>query len=322
MRERLVDVVVGAHLEAEQLVDLLVLGGQEDHGHVGLLAQPAQQLHAVHARHLDVEDGEVGGLLGQRLERGGARRVGAHLVAFRLQRHAERGQDIALVIDQNDRTFLFHGLGIPRPCPRSHALYGFAVHKLWRICRVRAYCDPNGPTPQHHRISHACRCNPVRPAGARPPSRPRHRASLIRTALKASLATLDRATGHPYASLILVATEPDGAPVFLISRLALHTRNLEKDPRASLLIDGTGGLGDPLTGGRLTLMGEARPSASPTALRRFLARHPSAEGYAGFADFSIYALEVASGHYIGGFGRIVDLAAGGAADRHGRCRAR
>jgi putative heme iron utilization protein len=58
----------------------------------------------------------------------------------------------------------------------------------------------------------------------------------------------------------------------------------------------------------LTLMGEARPSDSPTALRRFLARHPGAEGYAGFADFSVYALRVASGHYIGGFGRIVDLA--------------
>ena len=130
---------------------------------------------------------------------------------------------------------------------------------------------------------------------------------LMRTALKASLATLDRATGHPYASLILVATEPDGTPLFLISRLALHTRNLENDPRASLLIDGTGGLGNPLTGGRLTLMGKARPSASPTASRRFLARHPSAEGYAGFADFSVYALEIAGGHYIGGFGRIVDL---------------
>jgi putative heme iron utilization protein len=58
----------------------------------------------------------------------------------------------------------------------------------------------------------------------------------------------------------------------------------------------------------LTATGLARPSTSPTALRRFLARHPSAEGYAGFADFSVYALEVASGHYIGGFGRIVDLA--------------
>jgi heme iron utilization protein len=130
---------------------------------------------------------------------------------------------------------------------------------------------------------------------------------LMRTALRASLATLDRTTGHPYASLILVATEPEGTPIFLISRLALHTRNLEKDPRASLLIDGTGGLGNPLTGGRLTIMGEARPTASPTALSRFLARHPSAEGYAGFADFSMYALEIAGGHYIGGFGRIVDL---------------
>ena len=152
-------------------------------------------------------------------------------------------------------------------------------------------------------VDEAPSSQPATPAEPAPASR-----RLIRTALKASLATLDRVTGHPYASLILVATEPDGAPVFLISRLALHTRNLEKDPRASLLIDGTGGLGDPLTGGRLTLMGEARPSDSPTARRRFLARHPSAEGYAGFADFSIYALEVASGHYIGGFGRIVDLA--------------
>ncbi len=132
---------------------------------------------------------------------------------------------------------------------------------------------------------------------------------LVRTALKGALATLDRETGHPYASLVLVATEPNGAPIFLISRLALHTRNLEKDPRASLLIDGTGGLGDPLTGGRLTLNGLVRCSTNATARRRFLARHPAAEGYAGFADFSMYSLEVAGGHFIGGFGRIVDLPA-------------
>src|SRR5258708_36107573 len=98
---------------------------------------------------------------------------------------------------------------------------------------------------------------------------------LMRTALKGALATLDCETGHPYASLILLATEAGGAPTFLISRLALHTRNLENDPRASVLIDGTGDLADPLTGGRLTLAGLARPSASPGARRRFLARHPS-----------------------------------------------
>lgn len=148
------------------------------------------------------------------------------------------------------------------------------------------------------------------PSGGPAPGEPAAAARrLMRTALKGTLATLDHDTGHPYASLILLATEPGGAPTFLISRLALHTRNLEKDPRASILIDGTGGLGDPLTGGRLTLTGVAGPSQSTTALRRFLARHPSAAGYARFADFFIYELEVSRGHYIGGFGRIVDLQA-------------
>jgi len=148
--------------------------------------------------------------------------------------------------------------------------------------------------------------NPAQAAEPEDPARASRR--LMRTALKGALGTLDRETGHPYASLILLATEPSGAPVFLISRLALHTRNLQQDPRASILFYGTGGLGDPLTGGRVTVTGLARPSTSPTALRRFLARHPSAEGYARFADFSVYELEIARGHYIGGFGKIVDLA--------------
>src|SRR5262245_49596702 len=109
---------------------------------------------------------------------------------------------------------------------------------------------------------------------------------ILRTALKGSLATLDHQTGHPYASLVLTATEPDGSPILLISRLARHTRNLEADARASLLLDATNGLGDPLAGGRLTLVGNARPTPDAAALARFLARHPSAEGYAQFADFS------------------------------------
>ena len=130
---------------------------------------------------------------------------------------------------------------------------------------------------------------------------------MIRTALKASLGTLDRTSGHPYTSLVLVATEPDCTPIFLISRLALHTQNLGTDARASLLIDGTGGLGDPMTGGRLTLSGQVRPTVSLTAKPRFLARHESARAYADFPDFTTYAFEVMGGHYIGGFGKIVDL---------------
>jgi putative heme iron utilization protein len=132
---------------------------------------------------------------------------------------------------------------------------------------------------------------------------------LMRTAVKGALGTIDHESGHPYASLVLVATEPDGTPVLLLSTLARHTKNLGKDPRASLLLDGTGDLGEPLTGDRLTLIGEVRPSSSPTALRRFIARHPSADDYAGFGDFSVYTLEVAGGHFIGGFGRIFTIEA-------------
>ncbi len=151
--------------------------------------------------------------------------------------------------------------------------------------------------------------NPPAAPGAQPDDPAPVARRLMRTALKGSLATLDRETGHPYPSLVLVATDPDSTPLFLISRLALHTRNLEQDCRAGLLIDGTGGLGDPMTGARVTLVGEVQPTESRTALRRFLARHPSAEGYAGFADFSIFAMKIEKGHFIGGFGRIVDLGA-------------
>jgi heme iron utilization protein len=146
---------------------------------------------------------------------------------------------------------------------------------------------------------------PPPPAGGEAPGPAARR--LLRTALKGALATLDGGGGDPYASLVLVATEPDGTPILLISRLARHTRNLQRDPRASLLLDGTGGLGDPLTGGRVTLVGRAQPSTNPTALRRFLARHPAAETYAAFPDFSVFALEVSGAHFIGGFGQIVDL---------------
>jgi putative heme iron utilization protein len=130
---------------------------------------------------------------------------------------------------------------------------------------------------------------------------------LLRSALKAALATLDRSSGYPYASLVTIATEPDGAPLLLISKLALHTQNLAADGRASLMIDGTSPVGDPLAGGRVTLIGRATITDSPTARPRYLARHPHAAMYADFPDFAFYRLNVERAHFIGGFGRIVDL---------------
>ena len=100
--ERFLDVVVGAHAQAQHLVDLVVLGGEEDHRHVRFLADLAQQLHAVHARHLDVEYGEVGGLAPEPLERLGASRIGAHPESLVLEGHGYRGQDVAVVVDEDD----------------------------------------------------------------------------------------------------------------------------------------------------------------------------------------------------------------------------
>ena len=130
---------------------------------------------------------------------------------------------------------------------------------------------------------------------------------LARRAVMGALATVDSDSGHPYASLVTLATEPAGAPVLLISKLALHTRNLLADSRASILIDETGNDGNPLAGGRVTLIGRAEKTTSPTARRRFLARHPEAEEYVGFPDFAFYSLSIERGHFVGGFGRIVSL---------------
>lgn len=131
--------------------------------------------------------------------------------------------------------------------------------------------------------------------------------SLVRGAFKAALATLDAKTGGPYASLITVATATDGSPLFLISTLARHTKNLAADARASLLFDGTTGLGDPLEGGRVSLFGSARKAEDEHARARFLARHPTAAQYADFADFGFYRLEIDGAHFVGGFGRIHEL---------------
>lgn len=132
---------------------------------------------------------------------------------------------------------------------------------------------------------------------------------LLRQALKAALATLEPQGGAPYASLVTLATAADGAPLMLLSRLAVHTQNLLKDPRASLLVDGTSAAGDPLAGGRVSLGGRIAVTADAHDRRRFLARHPEAAMYADFPDFAFYRFEIERAHYVGGFGRIVDLSA-------------
>jgi hypothetical protein len=136
---------------------------------------------------------------------------------------------------------------------------------------------------------------------------------LLRSTRAGSLATIDRNTGHPFASLVNVATDSDGSPVILISRLSTHTANLEADGRASVLL-AAAGKGDPLAHPRLTVLGcflrlDRNAPDEPRSRRRFLARHPKSELYAGFADFSFWRLETVSAHLNGGFARAADLKA-------------
>jgi len=129
---------------------------------------------------------------------------------------------------------------------------------------------------------------------------------LMREGRSGALATLMAGSGDPYCSLVNVASAADGAPLLLISRLAVHTKNILADPRVSLMLDERKE-GDPLEGARVMLMGRAAVTQDAEARRRYLARQPEAEMFAGFGDFSFYKVELAGAHLVAGFGRIVDL---------------
>ena len=133
--------------------------------------------------------------------------------------------------------------------------------------------------------------------------------SLLRRCGTAALATLERGgAGAPYVSLVQVAAAHDGSPLLLLSNLAEHTKNIAADSRVSLLFDGTQGLDDPLAGARLTVQGRIGALGDTVAERhqrqRYLARHPEAAAYAGFADFGYYRVAPERLHLVAGFGRI------------------
>lgn len=143
--------------------------------------------------------------------------------------------------------------------------------------------------------------------------------TLLRTVRAGALATLDE-HGAPFASLVSVATLVVGEPVLLLSRLAAHTRHLERDPRCSLLLAATG-RGDPLAHPRLTVTARAvRLVGDEAAIARgrFLSRQPKAQLYVDFPDFGFWRLDPEAAHLNGGFARAAtlpgaDLLAGAAA---------
>ena len=133
--------------------------------------------------------------------------------------------------------------------------------------------------------------------------------SLLRRRRQGALATLMAGSGDPYCSLVNVASHADGSPILLISRLALHTRNILGDSRVSLMLDERAE-GDPLEGSRIMLAGRAEEASTDDLgilRRRYLNAHPSAEIFVSFKDFSFFRIRPSGAHLVAGFGRIVDL---------------
>ena len=146
----------------------------------------------------------------------------------------------------------------------------------------------------------------------RRPSAAEEARTLVHGTTRATLATLalDPA-GHPFGSLVTYGIlEPDGTPVLFLSTLAEHTRNLEADRRASLLVvaEATDSR-DVLADGRVTLLGEAerleRDDVRVEAARdAYVTANPDAAGYLGLSDFSFWLLHVSNLRWVGGFGRM------------------
>src|SRR5205085_10640566 len=116
--------------------------------------------------------------------------------------------------------------------------------------------------------------------------------SLLRRSRQGALATLMPDGGDPYCSLVNVASLPEGSPILLISRLAVHTQNVLADSRVSLMLDERVA-GDPLEGSRIMVAGRAEELSGEDAAiarRRYLAAHPSAEAFADFKDFGFFRI--------------------------------
>jgi putative heme iron utilization protein len=143
--------------------------------------------------------------------------------------------------------------------------------------------DPDIPTPSHA-------------------ERARTLVARITTGTLCTLAA--EPVGYPYGSFVTVAFDA-GDPVFLVSTMAEHTRNLQTDPRASLLV-AEREQEDPLANGRVTVLGPCTrvEGDGGGARETFLATHPNAAYYVDFGDFAFWKLRVESVRYIGGYGRM------------------
>ena len=167
---------------------------------------------------------------------------------------------------------------IPESRPRHAPPKGKSTHEQELLY------DPNVATPTHSEEA-------------------RTLAEKMGTATLCTLST--NPEGYPYGSFVTYIIH-DGDPIFLISVLAEHTKNLQQSSKSSLLI-AESGLGNPLDLGRVTLVGKCHlieQNDYQVVKDSFLLKHEGAKHYVDYKDFSFYRLKVQSIRYIGGFGRM------------------
>ena len=96
------------------------------------------------------------------------------------------------------------------------------------IMSDNAHARPTGDTPE-----------PLYDVNIPTPTHAERARTLVAQISTGTLCTLAlEPEGYPYGSFVTVAFD-NGNPIFLISGLAEHTKNLEGDPRASLLVQAT-----------------------------------------------------------------------------------
>ena len=101
------------------------------------------------------------------------------------------------------------------------------------------------------------------------------------------------------------ALDSQGRPVFLISTMAMHTQNLQADPRASLFVTEPDASGDALGSSRVTLIGSVIRIPEPdlaAARTAYLTGYPDSKYWVDFDDFFFYRMDVLDVYYVGGFG--------------------
>jgi heme iron utilization protein len=121
-----------------------------------------------------------------------------------------------------------------------------------------------------------------------------------------SLSTVSRKQpGFPFGSVMPYGLDARGRPIFLISSMAMHTQNLQADPRASLLVTQPDATGDPLGASRVTVIGNVLTIPKPEvadARSLYLERYANSKYWVDFEDFSFYRMDVLDVYYVGGFG--------------------